>query len=455
MPARTTIASLRYGYGFAPGQHAATGAEDLLADLATPRGPAPKAADWTARRRLHAALAEANKAYRAGAPDAAAHRKQAIGALDTQLASDYRLHLGRSVSSAFGFRERLVAFWTDHFTVRAQNRVTSLILPDMIETAIRPHVGGRFADMLRASVLHPAMLRYLDQTRSIGPLSRAGRRTGRGLNENLAREVLELHTLGAQGHYTQTDVRQFAELLTGLAVGPDGFVFRPALVEPGAETVLGRTYGGLGQEAQGAILNALDDLAAHPDTAAHLSRKLVVHFLGPSTPADQHDALVSRMAQAYLRADTDLSAVYAVLLEDPLAWALPLAKVRPPGEFIVAALRAAGIGAAQIAGMPTGLLRRGLMRPLASMGQPLWRPVGPDGWPEEPAAWITPAALAARLRWALAFAERALADTDPRAFVQTALRDASSSELRFAVAGAERRVEGVALVLSSPEFNRR
>jgi uncharacterized protein (DUF1800 family) len=304
--------------------------------------------------------------------------------------------------------------------------------------------------MLRAVVQHPAMLVYLDQAGSFGPNSPAGRDRDRGMNENLAREILELHTLGVDAAYSQEDVRAFAELLTGLSHGPEGFVFRARRAEPGAETVLGRRYGD-GSADLAPVLQALDDMAAHPATARHLARKLVVHFLGVPAPDD----LVATMAAAYLDADTDLRALYDALLADPRAWAPPFAKARTPFEFLVAALRAGGVAPAEITALADGAVQRTILRPLAEMGQPLWRATGPDGWPEAPEAWITPAGLAARLRWSQGFAERVLTDTDPRAFLDTALGDAASPGLRFAVAGAEQRREGLVLVLASPEFNRR
>ncbi len=191
----------------------------------------------------------------------------------------------RAIASRTGFRERLVAFWTDHFTVAANGPVLSALVPDLVENAIRPHVGGRFGDMLEAVTLHPAMLIYLNQVQSAGPNSVAGKRRGKGLNENLAREVLELHTLGVGAGYTQDDVRQLAELLTGLSVDKSGFTFRSRIAEPGAEVVLGKRYGG-GEASLGDIRAVLADIAVHPDTARHLARKLIVHFVGGEVPED-------------------------------------------------------------------------------------------------------------------------------------------------------------------------
>ena len=323
------------------------------------------------------------------------------------------------------------------------------LLPDMIETAIRPHLAGRFADMLSAVATHPAMLIYLDQAQSVGPTSLAGRIRGRGLNENLAREILELHTLGVGAAYTQADVRSFAELLTGLSVDEQGFRFRPGIAEPGPITVLGRSYGG-GRKRLEDILAALEDLAAHPDTARHLARKLVVHFIGGVPDRDHVGAVAEAYASRGLLADA-----YAALLDHPAAWAGPLNKAKPPFDFIVSALRALGMRGRQVRDLNRREFRRGLIGPMMLMGQRPFAPPGPDGWPEAPEAWITAAGLAARIRWARAIADRPEAAREPVSFLETALGDAADPVLRSAVAGAETRAEGVALVLASPAFNRR
>lgn len=359
--------------------------------------------------------------------------------------------LGRAVDSPHGFRERLAWFWTDHFTVAADDRRRTLFLGDMIETAIRPHVGGRFADMLRAVVRHPAMLTYLNQVRSVGPNSRVGKRRNRGLNENLAREVLELHTVGVGGSYTQVDVREFAELLTGMTLRDGRFQFNPGLAEPGAETVLGKSYGSDNGAAVEEVEAALEDLAVHPQTARHLARKLLVHFVGP----DPDDDFVEAVAVAYLLADGALPAAYEAMLSDRRAWALPLKKAKTPLGFVVSAMRAVGVTGADLAGLNRVQFFGGLMRPLEAMGQPLLRPLGPDGWSEDPASWITPSGLAARVEWANRLVQQRGKDLEPMAFAERALGVLLTPGLRTAVSRAETRHEGVTLVLASPAFNRR
>ncbi|WP_424971688.1 DUF1800 domain-containing protein [Dinoroseobacter sp. S76] len=442
-----TLAAFRFGYGPSPHAPGARDAVGLLASLSSPH-PAPD--DWAARHTLLAERQAARKDRREKKDGAEARNMAVNRALRDQRLQDHQTRLAETVGAPIGFDQRLRAFWDDHFTIEAQASTLTLFVPHFHAQAIAPHIAGRFRDMLRAASTHPAMLLYLDQTRSFGPNSRAGQRMGRGLNENLAREILELHTLGVDAAYAQRDVREFAELLTGLHWDAEGFRFRPRRAEPGAEELLGQRYGGAEADL-GPVLAALDDLAAHPDTARHLARKLVVHFIGAPAPAD----LVEDMAAAYLAADTSLMALYEVMLEDPRAWAPEFRKIRLPYEVIVAASRGAGFTAAQIRAQRPGVIARDLLNQQARMGQIPWKPGGPDGWAEDAETWITPVGLAARLRWAQAFTRRHLGQHDPRAFLAATLGERASPVLRSAVAGAESREAGLSLVLASPEFNRR
>lgn len=381
----------------------------------------------------------------------------ARAAWQSEVENAARLALARAVDArtrgaGADFRERLVWFWADHFTVGVGRRFDHLLVPAFIDDAIRPHVTGRFAQLLRAAVLHPAMLQYLDQTASVGPNSRAGLRRAVGLNENLARELLELHTLGAGAGYTQRDVRELAELLTGLSVtSAAGTIFDPRLAEPGTETVLGRTWGGDPPVLEH-VEAFLDALARRPEVPAHIARKLVVHFVS-DTP---DPALVARLAAIWRDTDGDLRAVSAALASDPVAAQAPPAKVRRPFELLVAGFRALGIDGQAVMNLSRRDLRRHVLDPLARMGQDWMAPPGPNGWPEEAEAWITPARLAARIAWAMT-APAALAGDlpDPRDFARDALGAQAAGVLAAAVRGAENRAEGVGLVLASPAFNRR
>lgn len=426
----------RFGYGLPAGAVAA----DLSGpDLAVKAWPGPRLDEI-------APLLTDYRAARKAEDEAAV--KAAQRALDAVALRGAKAILARAVGAEDAFRERLIAFWADHFTVVPRNRTERAFPAILIDEAIRPHVTGRFADMLKAVTTHPAMLIYLNQEASFGPGSPKGKRQKKGLNENLARELLELHTLGVGAAYSQGDVRELAELLTGLAVSPtEGFAFDKRRAEPGAETVLGVTYKG---DGMGPILQALDDLAAHPETARHLARKLAVHFL-----ADEPNAgLVADLEVVFRSTEGDLTAVSLALAAHPKAG--EGSKARQPFDFMVAAFRALGVGPEAILELEMRPFRRLILDPLAAMGQPFQSAPGPDGWPEGAADWITPQGLAARIDWAMQAPERLVRPLpDPRDFLRVALGAKADERLVWAVNAAESARDGVGLVLASPAFNRR
>ncbi len=450
-----TISSVRFGCGLRPGDAAPDSPQAIMRGLRNfqPR-PGREVADLETRSDLLRTQRKARNARKEKGGD----MKMAEAILDDVrrdyveiVVNDAQDSFATAVDSESGFFERLSAFWTDHFTVASDNRRLTLLVADMIRTAIRPNVTTSFPEMLSAVTKHPAMLVYLNQNRSVGPNSEIGQRRERGLNENLAREILELHTLGVGGGYGQKDVREFAELLTGLATSQRGFEFRPRMAEPGAERVLGRKYGDNGRAELADVEDALRDLALHPQTADHLATKLVVHFIG--APADP--GLVRDMARAYREAGGRLNPMYRVMLEHESAWSLPLLKAKTPFDYVVSAFRAYGLTGRDIRQMKTDDFRKTVQLPVARMGQPFLQPAGPNGWPEEPEAWITPSNLAARVIWAHETAQRFARERDPRVFLDETLGPIASPQLASAVAGAETRFEGVAVVLASPEFNRR
>jgi len=341
------------------------------------------------------------------------------------------------------FITRLVAFWSDHFCISADKSSPVRVMTGAYEReAIRPHILGRFRDMLVATAMHPAMIIYLDNQQSMGPNSRAGK--GRGLNENLAREVMELHTLGVDGGYTQDDVTNFARILTGWTVGgletpastPGRFFFAPARHEPGDFNVLSKVYR---EEGQIAGQRVLDDLARHPSTARHIARKLARHFVSDKAP----EALIERLRQTFLASDGDLGAVTRALIEAPEAWSTPPAKVVPPIDLVIAISRGLGIEPKEAPRLSTQL------------GQPLWRPPSPKGWPDEDDAWAAPSAMRERLRVAELAARQAAKSLDPRQVADNLFQDALSPHTRTAIARAEVREQGFELLLMSPEFQRR
>lgn len=447
---QSALAEIRYGYGFRPDRKPAPGPVALLgalrkADPFIANNPIASLDERLAYRMLQA---ESNTARRQKAGNAEALAKRARQTRERIILTDFRTHFSRPTLAWAPFRERLLSFWADHFTVALRVNRDSILVMDYLQNALRPHLTGNFGDMLEAVVTHPAMLIFLGQANSVGPNSNAGQRQNRGLNENLAREVLELHTMGVSAGYSQDDVRQFAELLTGLTYGPKGFAFRKGFVEPGEETVLGKSYGG---DDFDAIKTALRDISLREDTAQHLAEKLIVHFIG-GTPQPGH---VAQISGAYLSSGGDLMAVYAALLDHEEAWVPELRKAKQPYDFIISSLRAVGLKPKHFQEFNLRDYRRFFIGPMIEMGQPLMQPNGPDGWSEDPGAWITPAGLTARILWGNALAQRHAKNSDPRKFLQAALRDAASEPLRLAVSRAETKHEGIAITLASPDFNRR
>jgi uncharacterized protein (DUF1800 family) len=353
-----------------------------------------------------------------------------------------RARLDAAIGAEIGFVERLAWFWSNHFCISAEKVPAR---PGSFEReAIRPHVLGRFADMLLAVESDPAMLVYLDNAQSIGPSSVAGINRDRGLNENLAREILELHTLGVRSVYGQDDVTALARVLTGWTLLPQvsdpvhggEFVFNKRLHEPGAQTVVGKVYDDSGVEQGGAVLR---DLAAHPATARHLSEKLARHFVADQPPA----ALVERLAQRFLASDGDLKEVAKALVTAPEAWNAEQSKIKHPFEWVVAMLRAAGLAGDVVR----------VLRSQALMGAPLWRPPSPKGFADDNAAWTD--GLALRLDIANQFAQRVAERIDVDAVMETALGPLASAATRQAIARAESRVQALALLFMAPEFQRR
>ncbi|HLG84473.1 MAG TPA: DUF1800 family protein [Bradyrhizobium sp.] len=356
--------------------------------------------------------------------------------------------LQRAVLADCGVTERLVAFWSNHFCISAGKGPLARIWAGAFEReAIRPHVLGRFADMLKAVEQHPAMLFFLDNQQSLGPDSRAGLNRKRGLNENLAREIMELHTLGVGGGYTQQDVTSLARIITGWTfVGrqgilgePGSFAFNANAHEPGPQMLLGKTYAAGGVE-QGEA--ALADIARHPSTAKFVTTKLARHFVADDPPP----ALVARLADTFSRTDGDLKAVTLALVDSDEAWTAPLTKMRSPYDYLVATGRLL----AHVPEDPGPYLGG-----LNVLGQPLWSPAGPNGFPDTSAAWAAPEGMKLRLDIAAQLSSRVGNNVDARDLLESAFADAASPDTRRTVERAESRQQALALLLMSPEFQRR
>jgi len=356
--------------------------------------------------------------------------------------------LQRAMISDSGFVERLVVFWSNHFCISANKGELARMWAGSFEReAIRPHVLGRFADMLKAVEQHPAMLFFLDNQQSLGPDSRAGQNRKRGLNENLAREIMELHTLGVGGGYSQDDVTSLARIITGWTFAgrqgqlgaPGSFVFNANAHEPGGQRLLGKIYEANGV-AQGEA--ALADIARHPSTAKFVAAKFARHFVADDPPP----ALVARLQDTFRKSDGDLRALTVALVDSDEAWRAPLTKLRSPYEFLVAAGRLL----ARIPDDPGPYLGS-----LNLLGQPLWSPAGPNGFPDTNAAWAAPEGMKLRLDVSAQIASRLGANIDPRDLLEFAAADAASPETRRTIERAESRQQALALLLMSPEFQRR
>ena len=381
-------------------------------------------------------------------PEAAKPPSQPLNVIQKTFRAEALARLQRAVLADCGFAERLVAFWSNHFCISANKGELARMWAGSFEReAIRPHVLGRFADMLKAVEQHPAMLFFLDNQQSLGPDSRAGQNRKRGLNENLAREIMELHTLGVGSGYTQEDVTSLARIITGWTFAgrqgqlgtPGSFIFNANAHQPGPQTLLGKVYeaGGL---AQGEA--ALADIARNPATATFIATKFVRHFVADEPPP----ALVARLRDVFTTTDGDLRAMATALVDSDAAWAAPLSKIRSPYEFLVATGRLL----AQIPNDPGRYLNG-----LNALGQPLWAPAGPNGFPDSNAAWAAPEGIKLRLDISAQIASRLADGVDPRDLLELVAADAASSETRRTIERAESRQQALALLLMSPEFQRR
>ena len=356
------------------------------------------------------------------------------------LQEDIKAQTAELLTTAAPFRERLVWFWANHFTVSTRQGGTGAVIGPYIREAIRPNVTGPFFAMLLAVMRHPAMLMYLDNGSSIGPGSPAGLRSHRGLNENLARECMELHTLSPASGYTQDDVTAFAKIITGWGVDMNaaqpGFVFREDSHEPGSKTLLGQNF----PPGEAGGLMALDYLSSHPATLHHLATQMVRHFVADTPPPD-----AVRTIESVLH-DTrgDLGAAARALVMLPAAWT-PLTKFRSPQDYAVAVLR--------LIDLPEDK-RPALQGVLGGLGQPLWNAPLPNGWSDEASEWAAPEAMMRRIDWGYGLAGRAGAG-DPAAMADaslgTLLRPATREQMRRA--GSRR--DALTLLFASPEFQRR
>lgn len=372
------------------------------------------------------------------------------------------------------FAERLQWFWCNHFTVSMAKGSARGLVGAFEREAIRPHIAGKFEDLLWASTTHTAMLRYLDNHLSIGPDSAAAKRRTAlmarraqaepgavrslptGLNENLAREVLELHTLGAdsarRGGYAQADVTALAAVLTGWhgQVRNEGRfaarseqLFEASWHQPGSKTVLGRSYAA----GPDALRQVVRDLARHPDTARFIATKLARHFVANSPPP----ALVDALAQRFIETEGQLAEVYRTLIRHPLAWTPELTKLKTPEEFVVSAVRALNLGAR----LGNEREAQRLVAAVLSLGQRPQAAPSPAGWSDQFEDWMGPDAVWKRVELSVRLAQRLGKSLDARQLAPASLGPLLSAQTAKHIERASDGEQALVLWLMAPEFQRR
>jgi uncharacterized protein (DUF1800 family) len=514
---KPTMSATRFSYGIRPGEDPPDGPDALLAQLDKARNAKLRfiAEGIDKRQEMISDFSERVLDARRSAHKDKAKLRANLRPIRRDIfhlyGNDQHLRVAQAAFSPYGFHERLAMFWLDHFSVSGRKQLMMHLYVPLYEVeAIRPYISGPFSTLLAKAILHPAMLSYLDQVKSVGPNSRRGQRRGKGLNENLGRELLELHTLGVDGGYKQEDVRDAALVLTGLTLDRDSREtdFKPQLAEPGPLTFMGKSYGGRRRSIED-IEQMLADLAAMPQTGKHICRKLAVHFVSDTPP----QPLVDAMHAAWVSSRGNLMDVYAAMLKHPAAWDNPGEKARQPFDYVVAGLRTLDVpekafamprrredgddadddqappkpapamaananakdmamadakpadeddddAAEDKADKKMGLklrppLNRITVGALRRLGQPLWEPASPAGFDEGFGAWISSSQITGRIEWAQRVGSRYAGQLDPDALLKATLRDAAREDTITVVRQAPNRAAGMALVLASPEFNRR
>jgi len=467
-PFATAIAANRFGLGAMPGELDAMRGQPREWLIAQLKGAPPVVTDSSLRsssdvlsealelrrERRAAAGAAADAPAESGADPSSPGGRAANIQKPLKVAQLYRpryideatARLRHAATTDRPFVERLTQFWANHFAVSI-DKVAVLGLAGAFEReAIRPYVLGSFTDLLLAVEQHPAMLLYLDNSLSVGPTSRAAQVAQRrgaerkiGINENLAREIFELHTLGVNGGYTQQDVTTFAEVLTGWSIGDGAFTFRERLHEPGAKTVLGKRYPQSDQSQGEAVLR---DIAAKPATAHFIATKLARHFIADDPPS----VAVERIAKAFTKSHGDLPTVYRALVDSNAAWSAPLSKFKTPSDYIVSTYRALDL--------PVDRTRRGLAS-FELLGQRTYSPGSPAGWPDRSADWDGASALMKRIEWADAVGQRVGTRHNAADLAPSLLGGTLSADTRMALARAASGSQALTLLLTSPEFLRR
>jgi uncharacterized protein (DUF1800 family) len=451
MSLEAAIAVHRFGLGARPGEIDAVG-PDPRAWLGAQIGMTaeqPVALDGSAFpdsgtlvRQEQAMIAE-RRAIKAGDPDS--QKKLAGGRLKIftdEMAGRFKL----GFTTRRPFAEHLVWFWTNHFTVSTTAGRTLNFCGAFEREAIRPYIADKFENMLLAVASHPAMLVYLNNNASIGPDSPAGQRTRRGRNENLGRELMELYSLGVDGGYSQADVIALANILTGWSLDPDapsGFGFFPNRHEPGAQMLRGKSYA---PDLKGGI-QAVRDLAHDPHTARHIASKFATYFIADE-PSPQS---VTRLESVFNKTGGDLKALAIAAVEDDAAWEPRPQKMRSPVEYVTAGYRLLNLPGDDA----EGRLTRAAMASVRAMGEFPMTASSPKGWPLTSDAWSGPDAVLTRIEWAKEVGERMPPNFNAARVADEGMGSLVAPATRTAMARAETQGDALALLISSPEFQRR
>ena len=392
-------------------------------------------------------LEKTHEAFRQGKQALRSFRQKTLRRIQLR---EVNARAGAMIRSRQSFRERMVLFWANHFTVSATQFPVGPVSGAYEREAIRPYIFGHFEHMLLATARHPAVLIYLNNDVSIGPNSRARERPGQGLNENLAREIMELHTLGVNGGYTQNDVTEFAKILTGwsqdarrdVAAPANGkFGFRDSAHEPGSKLLLGKRYSENGEQEG---IDALKDLARHPSTAKFIATKLARHFVADDPPADT----VRRLARVFLASAGHLGAMSRELIRLDAVWKEPLAKLKTPYELVISTLRAIDSNLDE-------LRPRAIPGTQAQLGHPPFQAPSPKGWPDRAQDWMSPESLLRRINWLRAASARMPRTLQPSLVAEQTIGPVMAPRTREMIDAAPSGEEALAMIFASPEFQRR
>ncbi|MFC3693444.1 DUF1800 domain-containing protein [Chenggangzhangella methanolivorans] len=365
---------------------------------------------------------------------------------------EYKARIAKHLQPEIGFVERLTIFWANHFAMSFRKApLLRGTIGQFERDVIRRNALGSFPQMLHDAMRHPAMIRYLDNDESIGEESTLGLKRRVSYTENLARELMELHTVGS-GNFTEDDVKALAKMLTGWSIvraseatpaSAGQFMFRPDWHQPGPQRFFGETIpeGGMEQADR-----AFAILAAHPATARRVATKLARHFV-----ADQPtEEMIAPIAQAFIDSGGDLKRTAEALLTLDAAWSVPMAKIRTPYEMLVAQFRALG---SALLDEESGVMDR----ILTTLNQPTWDTPSPEGFADETPNWLSPNAMAFRLdavqQIAKVIGRRVF--VNPATLSRDLFGAALSTQTRERVAAGGSQLAGLTILFASPEFQRR